>query len=56
MSSKPLPATPPLTDSTLPPADDLAPPQGMPGEHLDGWLGLCATAVVMLAGAAAALV
>jgi hypothetical protein len=56
MSPKPLPATPPLTDSTLPSAEDLAPLQAMPGEHLDGWLGLCATAVVMLAGAAAALV
>jgi len=56
MSPKPLPATPPLTDAPLPPADDLAPPQGLPGEHLDGWLGLWATAVVMIAGAAAALV
>ena len=56
MSHEPLPAEPPLALAPLPPADDPAPSQGMPGEHLDGWLGLCATAVVMLAGAAAALV
>lgn len=56
MSPQPQPANPPLPAAPLPPVDELAPQPGMPGEHLDGWLGLCATAVVMLAGAAAALV
>jgi len=42
--------------SSPPPVDEL-PPAGDPvAPNLERWLGLCATVVVMIAGAAAALV